>query len=237
MQQQASMGRCLHSFKVDCGVAQPVRQTITRRRRLRCQCSTVQQQAATTWDDYVKQFGRLASNLRKSDPANPTSSPGQKSLTARKKSAAQQLKKANPVKPIVPDSTQPAAVKALVKTAKKPAFKPQQQKKGTLEAKQQTHLLLTTSINFKGFGAPPAVPAAVPSSNALKLFRFAVEQCKVQAAVDANGWHTRVVMVDRIQDADAIIAVKLTNGGAHINLSQVSEGCICNGLATCLLSL
>ncbi len=59
------------------------------------------------------------------------------------------------------------------------------------------------------------------SGKVLRLFRYSVEQSKIDQAIRDNGWQGRVVQVDSIQEADAIIAVKLTAGGKHQNLSQV----------------
>lgn len=79
---------------------------------------------------------------------------------------------------------------------------------------------------FKGFGAPPASAvkaAAVAATNphALKVFRHAVDEDRVQQAIHANGWGERVVLVEQLQDADAIVTVKLTRGGKHISHDQV----------------
>jgi hypothetical protein len=53
-----------------------------------------------------------------------------------------------------------------------------------------------------------------------------VAQKAVDDSLLAAGLAGRVLHVDRVQDADAVLAVKCTPAGKHINLLQVRAWCL-----------
>jgi hypothetical protein len=84
-----------------------------------------------------------------------------------------------------------------------------------------------TPSTAKGFGSAAAAVAAAESAadtSKLRLFVFAVETKRVQAAINANQWQDKVVIVPTLAQASAMVACKLTAGGKHQNLIQVSRG-------------
>ena len=77
--------------------------------------------------------------------------------------------------------------------------------------------------NGRGFGSKPAAaPAPVQlGPDVVKVFRFGVDAAAVSKAIEGCGWQGRVAVVDTLQQADLILAVKNTQGGKHRNLAQV----------------
>ncbi len=71
-------------------------------------------------------------------------------------------------------------------------------------------------------GLAPAAQQQPPPAPA-RARRYAVDAPRVQRAIQDAGLQQRVVQVEELRLADAVIAVKLTPSGKHINLKQAQQ--------------